>query len=173
MTVRSEIRRARTDESAAVAGLIEQAAAAYRGVIPSDCWHEPYMPLEELLREIEADVRFWVIEQGGRIVAAMGLQRVSDVALIRHAYVLPAQQGRGHGGALLEHLRELSEEPILVGTWRAAAWAVRFYRRHGFTLLDTIEADRLLRRYWSVPPRQREASVVLADERWTALHREI
>ena len=173
MTVRSEIRRARSHEGAAVAALIEEAAAAYRGVIPADCWHEPYMPLDDLLREVDDGVRFWVVEQGGRIIAAMGLQPVSDVALIRHAYVLPAQQGRGHGGALLEHLHELSEAPMLVGTWRAASWAVRFYRRHGFTLLDAIETDRLLRRYWSVPPRQREASVVLADARWTALHEEL
>lgn len=169
MTVRSEIRRARPDESIAVAALIEEAAAVYRGVIPPDCWHEPYMPVDELVREVDDGVRFWALEQSGRVVAVMGLQHVRDVALIRHAYVLPAQQGRGHGSALLAHLREVTDMPMLVGTWRAAAWAVRFYRRHGFSLLDPLDTDRLLSRYWSVPARQREASVVLADARWMAL----
>ena len=173
MTVRSEIRRARPDESIAVAALIEEAAAVYRGVIPSDCWHEPYMPVDELVREVDDGVRFWVLEQSGRVVAVMGLQRVRDVALIRHAYVLPAQQGRGHGSALLARLRELTEQPMLVGTWRAAVWAVRFYRHRGFSLLDPLDAGPLLRSYWSVPARQRKASVVLADARWTALHRGI
>lgn len=171
MTIPSQIRRARPDESGAVAALIEDAAAAYRGVIPPDCWHEPYMPLDDLVREIDDDVRFWLLEQAGRVVAAMGLQLVGDVALIRHAYVLPAQQRRGHGTALLTYLRERTERPMLVGTWRAAVWALRFYQRHGFSLLAEADAERLLRRYWTVPSRQREASVVLADARWLALHR--
>lgn len=153
---------------AALTALVNRAAEAYRGVIPADCWHEPYMPEAELRRDIAAGVRFWVIDEGGSPVAAMGLQQVRDVALIRHAYVSPERQRSGLGSVLLTHIRARSERPLLVGTWRAAEWAVAFYRRHGFRLLDATDGERLLRRYWTVAKRQREASVVLADERWSA-----
>ena len=126
------------------------------------------MSRDELRREIEDGVEFWGFEDGGRIAAVMGLQPVEDVALIRHAYTLRTHQRRGHGAALLTHLRERTDRPMLVGTWRAASWAVRFYQRHGFRLVEPAEKDRLLRRYWTVSPRQIEESVVLADGRWLA-----
>lgn len=163
---RSGIRAARMADVHAIASVINDAAAAYRGVIAPDCWHDPYMPLRELHQEIDEGVAFYVLERGDRIVAVMGLQALAEVALIRHAYVLGSHQRKGLGGALLEHIRGHSELPMLVGTWRAASWAVRFYEAHGFRALDTAQTARLLRRYWTVPPRQMEESVVLADDRW-------
>ncbi|MEJ2665955.1 MAG: GNAT family N-acetyltransferase [Deinococcales bacterium] len=163
---RGDIRPARAVDIPSIAAVVNDAAVAYRGVIPADCWHDPYMPLSELRQEIDAGVAFSVLEQDDRIVAVMGLQQVGDVALIRHAYVLASHQRQGLGGALLEHIRRHSALPMLVGTWRAASWAVRFYETHGFRCLDTAETARLLRRYWTVSPRQMEVSVVLADDRW-------
>ena len=120
------------------------------------------MPVNELLSEMQAGVRFSCVRRGARVVAVMGLQHVADVALIRHAYTLTAEQGRGVGTALLEHLRTRTDRRLLVGTWRAATWAVRFYERRGFRLVSEEEKVRLLRRYWTVPERQIEESVVLA-----------
>jgi GNAT superfamily N-acetyltransferase len=159
-----------------VLAVINDGAEAYRGVIPADCWHEPYMPAAELAREIADGVAFWGIDEGGpgsgagagRLVAVMGLQEVGDVALIRHAYVRSAAQRRGLGGALLAALRARTARPMLVGTWAAAAWAVRFYARHGFGVVPAGETADLLRRYWSVPERQIATSVVLADAAWRA-----
>lgn len=146
----------------AIASVINEAAAAYRGVIPADCWHEPYMPRQELDDEIAAGVRFaGAFDEDGTLLAVMGLQQVEDVSLIRHAYTRTAAQGRGIGAALLAHLQGRTERPVLVGTWKAATWAIRFYERHGFELVDEAEKTRLLRRYWRVPPRQIETSVVL------------
>jgi len=145
----------------AICAVINDAAIAYRGVIPADCWHEPYMPLEELQEEMEAGVEFSCARRAGRVAGVMGLQRVADVALIRHAYTLTAEQGAGIGSSLLRHLRSQTERRLLVGTWKAAAWAVRFYERRGFRLVPDEEKVRLLRRYWSVPERQIERSVVL------------
>jgi len=162
----ASIRPAAEADVPAILEIINDGAEAYRGVIAADRWHEPYMPEDALRGELAAGVRFWVVESGGRIVGAMGLQDVRDVTLIRHAYVRTDQQRHGHGGALLTHLRSLTERPMLVGTWRAATWAVRFYRRHGFRLLSRNETEQLLRRYWTVPDRQIEESVVLADARW-------
>lgn len=153
------------DEMAAV---INDGAEAYRGVIPADRWHAPYMPLDELRSEIDAGVTFWAAVDGDRVVAVMGIQPVQDVALIRHAYTRTEAQGRGYGSALLAHLRGLTERPILIGTWAAATWAIRFYERHGFRLVTPEEKVTLLRRYWTVPDRQIEESVVLADDRWFA-----
>ena len=132
-------------------------------MIPADRWHEPYMPRDELDREIAAGVVFWGCEAEGRLAGVMGLQSVQDVDLIRHAYVLPSSQRRGIGGALLGHLRQLSTRRILVGTWEAADWAVRFYRRHGFELVAPARKTLLLKTYWNVPDRQIETSVVLAN----------
>jgi GNAT superfamily N-acetyltransferase len=151
------IRPCRDDERAAILDIVNAAAQAYRGVIPADRWHEPYMPAAELDAEIAAGVAFWGCEEDGELVAIMGIQPVRDVELIRHAYVLPSHQGRGLGGALLEHLLHRGERPVLVGTWAAATWAIRFYERHGFARADT----ELLREYWSIPERQIETSVVL------------
>jgi GNAT superfamily N-acetyltransferase len=134
---------------------------AYRGVIPADRWHEPYMPAEELAREMQAGVKFFCARRNGRVIAVMGLQHVADVALIRHAYTRTAEQGSGIGSALLEHLKRQTDRRLLVGTWKAAVWAVRFYERRGFRRVSDEEKARLLRRYWNVPERQIEESVVL------------
>ncbi len=155
------IRECTDADLAAMAAVINAAAEAYRGVIPEDCWHEPYMPEPELRGEMAAGVRFRGIDEAGRLVAVMGRQPVEDVTLIRHAYVAPPHQSRGHGAALLADLSRDVDGPLLVGTWRAAAWAIGFYRRHGFHLAGDEETDRLLRRYWTVSARQRACSVVL------------
>jgi GNAT superfamily N-acetyltransferase len=159
----ARIRPCRDDERTAILAIVNAAAEAYRGVIPADRWHEPYMPREELDREIDAGVRFWGYEDGGGLVGVMGVQPVRDVVLIRHAYVAPASQGHGVGGALLEHLARSTDRPILVGTWAAAEWAVRFYRRHGFEVVSAERKTELLKDYWTIPDRQIETSVVLAN----------
>lgn len=146
-----------------ILAIINSAAAAYRGVIPADRWHEPYMPADELEREIAAGVAFWGYEAAGGLVGVMGIQAVRDVELIRHAYVAPDSQGRGVGGELLEHLRSQTTGRVLVGTWAAAEWAIRFYQRHGFELASSEQKRLLLRTYWTIPDRQVEASVVLAN----------
>jgi GNAT superfamily N-acetyltransferase len=157
------IRLCRADERDAIYAIVNAAAERYRGVIPADRWHEPYMPREELDGEIAAGVEFWGCEDGdGRLVGVMGVQPVKDVVLIRHAYVLPATQGRGIGGKLLEHLTANMSGRILIGTWAAAEWAVGFYRKHGFVQVTPELKDRLLRTYWNIPERQIDTSVVLA-----------
>lgn len=150
----------------AVLEIVNDAAQIYRGAIPEDCWHEPYMPAGELRKEIEDGVEFWVAEKDGRPIGAMGIQDRGEVALVRHAYVAPGAQRSGAGSALLRHIEGLAQKPILIGTWAASAWAIAFYRKHGYTLLPGKEKEILLRRYWSIPQRQVETSVVLADRRW-------
>jgi GNAT superfamily N-acetyltransferase len=164
------IRRCSDDERDAILNLVNLAAEAYRGVIPPDRWHEPYMPRRALDAEIAAGVAFWGYEAGSELVGLMGTQPVRDVELIRHAYVLPGRQRQGVGGALLEHLMGLSTRPMLVGTWAAAEWAIRFYSRHGFGLVGPEQTATLLRRYWTIPDRQIETSVVLAKPpQWAAI----
>ncbi|MCT2398126.1 GNAT family N-acetyltransferase [Novosphingobium mangrovi (ex Huang et al. 2023)] len=155
------IRPACAEDRAAVLAIINAAAEAYRGVIPADRWHEPYMPAEELDAEIAAGVVFSCYETGQGIAGVMGVQRRYNADLIRHAYVLPERQGHGLGTALIAHLCRDRERPILVGTWRAAEWAIRFYERHGFTQVAGEDAAPLLRTYWTVPERQIATSVVL------------
>jgi GNAT superfamily N-acetyltransferase len=155
------IRPCRDDERAAILTIVNAAAEAYRGVIPADRWHEPYMPEHELDEEIAAGVLFWGYEADGELVGVMGIQQVRDVTLIRHAYVAPEGQGRGVGSALLEHLAGSAEQPMLVGTWAAAEWAIGFYERHGFELVSPERKAELLRSYWTIPERQIETSVVL------------
>ncbi len=162
------IRRCADADVPAMFAIINDAAQAYRGVIPADRWHEPYMPEEELRAEIAAGVVFWGFEQDGRLVGVMGLQDVQDVALIRHAYVATAARRGGIGGRLLRHLMDETGRPVLIGTWAAASWAVRFYEQHGFTVTTPDEKARLLRTYWAIPDRQIETSVVLVDARWRA-----
>jgi len=162
------IRKSRAADSAAILEVINDAAQAYRGVIPADRWHEPYMPKDELAREIAAGIVFWVAEEDGRLLGVMGIQDKGDVALVRHAYVAPGVQRRGVGTSLLRHVQGLSDKPFLIGTWAAASWAIDFYRRNGFTVVSPSRKDSLLRKYWSVPARQIETSVVLADGRWIA-----
>jgi N-acetylglutamate synthase-like GNAT family acetyltransferase len=160
------IRQSSDEDFDAILAIINDAAGAYRGVIPEDRWHEPYMPADALVKEIADGVVFWVAEQDGRVSAAMGMQDKGDVALVRHAYVSPAAQRGGLGTALLHHVAELTDKPILIGTWAAASWAIEFYKRNGFTVVPNAEKDRLLQTYWSIPARQVETSVVLADGRW-------
>ena len=159
----TSIRPCHDDDRAAILAIVNAAAEAYRGVIPADRWHEPYMPWDEFASEIAAGVAFWGYEEDGRLAGVMGFQSVRDVDLIRHAYVLPSSQRRGIGGALLGHLRQLSTRRILVGTWEAADWAIRFYQRHGFELVAPARKAVLLKAYWNVPDRQIEVSVVLAS----------
>lgn len=155
------IRPCRPGEHRTIAAIVNAAAEAYRRTIPADRWHDPYMPLEELEQEIAAGVAFWGYEEAGVLLGVMGLQPVEDVDLIRHAYVLPGSQRGGVGSALLRHLRGLSRRRMLVGTWAAAEWAIGFYERHGFRLVSQEAKSALLRRYWSIPERQIETSVVL------------
>lgn len=157
------IRPCHEHERDQILGIINAAAEAYRGVIPADCWHEPYMPADELERQLAAGVRFRVCEADGRLVGVMGIQQVRDVELIRHAYVHPLAQRQGIGGALLERLQRDSGAQLLVGTWAAADWAIRFYQRNGFELVTPPQAAALLNEYWSIPERQVETSVVLAN----------
>jgi GNAT superfamily N-acetyltransferase len=157
------IRPCRDDEREEILAIVNAGAEAYRGVIPADRWHEPYMPAEELDRELAAGVEFWGYTGGDGLLGVMGIQPLPEVDLIRHAYVAPAAQRRGIGGALLEHLKSATSQQILVGTWAAAEWAIRFYERHGFRLVNTEQKTRLLKQHWTIPDRQIETSVVLAS----------
>ena len=148
-----------------ILAVINAAAEAYRGIIPPDRWKEPYMPAEELAAEIAAGIAFSGFDDDG-LQGVMGIQPVQDVILIRHAYVRPERQGQGIGTALLDALCRDAEAPILIGTWAAATWAIRFYEARGFALVGEEEKADLLRRYWTVPERQIETSVVLGDARW-------
>ena len=146
--------------------IVNEAAQAYRGVIPADRWREPYMPPDELEKEIADGVIFWVAEEHGRLLGVMGIQDKREVALVRHAYVTPTLQRKGVGTRLLRHVEGLTGKPVLIGTWADASWAIEFYRRSGFTVVPNRHKNALLRRYWSIPARQIETSVVLADARW-------
>ena len=161
------IRHCKSNEFNRILAIINEAAQVYKGIIPDDRWKDPYMPAEELADEIAAGVIFlgYEIPQVG-LVGVMGVQFIEDVALIRHAYVVPERQRSGIGSALLIRQCESSDRPVLVGTWADAKWAIAFYQRHGFRLVPTPEKSTLLRRYWSISNRQIETSVVLADARW-------
>jgi N-acetylglutamate synthase-like GNAT family acetyltransferase len=160
------IRRSEAADVAAMLGIINDAARAYRGIIPADRWHEPYMSARELESEIAAGVVFWLAEQDGRIAGVMGIQDRGDVALVRHAYVATTTQRSGVGTRLLRHVEGLTDQPILIGTWADASWAIDFYRRNGYAVVSSEAKDRLLGTYWSIPARQIETSVVLANARW-------
>jgi GNAT superfamily N-acetyltransferase len=142
--------------------IVNDGALAYKGVIPADCWADPYMSRDELHDEMSDGVLFWGFEQNGALAGVMGLQYVQDVTLIRHAYVRRGSQKQGVGGHLLSHLRERSRGPLLIGTWADAVWAIRFYEKHGFQVVPPEQKELLLRRYWKIPKRQMETSVVLA-----------
>jgi GNAT superfamily N-acetyltransferase len=160
------IRRATDADRHGLLAIINAAAQAYRDVIPADRWHDPYMPEHELLSEIASGVVFWVAEDDGRLLGLMGIQDKGAVTLVRHAYVAPTAQRRGIGATLLRHVEALAGTPVLIGTWADASWAIEFYRRNGYTLVPQADKERLLRTYWSIPERQIETSVVLADRRW-------
>ena len=163
------IRKSVKADFAAMLAIINDAARAYHGVIPADRWHEPYMPSDELKTESAEGVVFWVAEEDGRLLGVMGIQDKGDVALVRHAYVAPTTQRNGVGTKLLHHVEGLVDKPILIGTWAAASWAIEFYRRNGFTIVPTDHKDHLLRKYWSIPARQIETSIVLANQRFADL----
>jgi N-acetylglutamate synthase-like GNAT family acetyltransferase len=143
--------------------IINDAAQAYKGVIPKDLWKEPYMSKDELRREIDEGVVFWGYEEGGRLLGVMGIQHVQDVDLIRHAYVRRAKHNQGIGDRLLSRLRRQAVRQILIGTWADVRWAIHFYEKHGFHLVPPEEKDRLLKKYWSISERQIETSVVLVE----------
>jgi GNAT superfamily N-acetyltransferase len=149
-----------------VLSVINDAALAYQGVIPADRWHQPYMSAEELRREINRGVQFWGYWEQEELAGVMGIQDVKDVTLIRHAYVRTKERNKGIGTELLHFLLRRTSRPVLVGTWRAAVWAVKFYQKNGFTLVTEEEKDRLLKTYWTIPERQIETSVVLAAPKW-------
>ena len=160
------IRKSVANDFEAILAIINDAAQAYRGVIPSDRWHEPYMSADELAKEIDSGVIFWMAEDNGQLLGVMGIQDKEDVALVRHAYTATTLQRKGIGTKLLRRVEALADKPILIGTWADASWAIEFYRRNGFTVVSDGDKNRLLRAYWSVPARQVETSVVLADRRW-------
>lgn len=157
------IRPCTDNDFEAILAIINDAAQAYKGYIPADRWHDPYMLRQYLKHELDAGVVFWGYEDGGKLLGVMGIQDVQDVTLIRHAYVRTSSRGKGIGGKLLVHLKTLATRPTLVGTWAAATWAIRFYEKHGFRLVTWEEKERLLRKYWNIPERQTETSVVLSD----------
>jgi N-acetylglutamate synthase-like GNAT family acetyltransferase len=149
-------------------GIINDAAQAYKGVIPEDRWHEPYMSRMQLRHEMEDGVRFWGIEEDQILVGIMGIQDKGEVCLIRHAYIKTSRRKEGMGTRLLRHLESMTEKPILIGTWADATWAIRFYQKNGYRLLSEAEKNDLLRKYWNIPGRQVQTSVVLADRKWRA-----
>jgi len=156
------IREISSSDFDALYRVVNDAAQAYRGVIPDDRWKEPYMPKEELKKEIDAGIEFYGWIENCDVIGVMGIQRVKDVTLIRHAYVLTEHQRKGIGGRLLKHLIDLTESPeILIGIWKDADWAIHFYEKHGFELVSQKEKKKLLRKYWDIPDRQIETSVVL------------
>ena len=165
------IRKCTDDDLGAVYRIINDAAQAYRGVIPDDRWHEPYMPMQELQQQRRERVDFWGYESDGELIGVMGFQDKGEVNLIRHAYVASKLHNQGVGTTLLRHLEQMTSKPILIGTWADAGWAIRFYEKNGYRLLLRADADRLLRKYWSIPDRQVAASVVLANTAWDATSR--
>ena len=158
------LRRCNDDDFKSVYTIINDAARAYCGVIPADCWKEPYMPRDELRREIDAGVVFWGFEQGQQLLGVMGLQEVGEATLIRHAYTRTQYQRQGIAAQLLRSLCDRARKPVLIGTWQSASWAIAFYQKHGFQLVSHEHKDALLKTYWNVPARQIETSVVLSNQ---------
>jgi N-acetylglutamate synthase-like GNAT family acetyltransferase len=163
------IRKGTAQDFDEILDIINDAAIAYKGIIPADRWHDPYMQKEELQAQIDDGVTFSCCVDGNRIVGVMGIQDKRDVDLIRHAYVRTEQRNNGIGSRLLLKLINGSKKPILIGTWRAANWAIRFYEKHGFSLVSEEDKNRLLKKYWAIPDRQVETSVVLVDKKYLAL----
>ncbi len=146
--------------------IINDSSVAYKGIIPEDRWKEPYMPEEELKIQISEGVEFWKFEENNEVLGVMGIQFKQDVTLIRHAYTRTIARQKGIGGKLLKHLTSITQTPVLIGTWADASWAIRFYKKNGFRQVNENEKNKLLKTYWSIPERQVETSVVLADEKW-------
>ncbi len=160
------IRKLTNSDFHAILTVVNDAALAYKGKLPADRWKEPYMPPEELKEEIQSGVQFYGNIKNGVLVAVMGIQLANDVTLIRHAYTMTSQQRKGLGEQLLNYLIPLAATPqILVGTWKTAPWATKFYKKHEFALISREETNKLLRKYWRIPERQVETSVVLEYKR--------
>ena len=166
------IRRCKESDFNTIFEIINDGAQAYKGIIPEDRWNEPYMSFEELRKEIEDGVVFWGLEHDGELLGVMGIQDKGDLTLIRHAYVWARDQKLGIGTNLLQHLESMTEKPILIGTWAASSWAISFYEKNGYTLVSEEEKNRVLRKYWSIPERQVETSVVLANPTWYKTQRD-
>jgi N-acetylglutamate synthase-like GNAT family acetyltransferase len=160
------IRKANDEDFEEIFNIINDAAIAYKGVIPPDRWHEPYMTKEELRAQIEDGVRFSCYIDNNEIIGVMGIQNKADVELIRHAYVRTKQRKKGVGSLLLQEMIKDAKKPVLIGTWKAADWAIRFYEKHGFRPVEEEEKNRLLKKYWAIPDRQVETSVVLVDGKY-------
>jgi GNAT superfamily N-acetyltransferase len=160
------IRRCLARDFDVIWDIINDGSQAYKGIIPADRWTDPYMSREKLQHEIDDGVMFWGYEDDEVLAGVMGIQQVHDVTLIRHAYVRTGKQGQRIGAKLLSHLATLTDRPVLIGTWADAVWAIRFYERNGFQVVHARDKNRLLKKYWSIPDRQIETSVVLADEEW-------
>ncbi len=160
------IRKCADSDFITIFEIVNDAAQAYKGIIPKDRWHDPYMSSEELRGEIEDGIVFWGMEQDGHLHGVMGIQDKGDVTLIRHAYVRTKSQRLGIGSKLLRNLERITEGPILIGTWATASWAISFYQRHGYILVSEAEKNHLLKKYWSIPDRQVETSIVLANSAW-------
>ena len=163
------IRKCIDSDFLSIYSIINDAAIAYKGTIPPDRWHDPYMTQDQLRTEINKGVVFWGWEEKDGLAGVMGIQDVKDVTLIRHAYVKTILRDKGIGTKLLNHLMGQTSRPVLIGTWKAALWAIKFYRKNGFKLVTEEEKNLLLAQYWSIPPRQIETSVVLADANWMAM----
>ena len=163
------IRRCDERDFAMIGTIVNDGAQAYKGIIPADRWTAPYMPLMKLRHEIDAGVEFWGCKEAGALVGVMGIQQVQDVTLIRHAYVRTGRQKQGIGSRLLSHLLALATTPVLIGAWADAFCAIHFYERNGFRLVSLEEKNRLLIKYWTVPERQIDTSVVLADAKWRTI----
>jgi N-acetylglutamate synthase-like GNAT family acetyltransferase len=160
------IRKCTSGDFKVIYNIINDAARAYEGVIPADRWKYPYMPEDELKHEIDDGVIFWGYEEEGGLIGVMGIQELKDVTLIRHAYVKTSRRNQGIGSLLLQSLLDKTVKPVLIGTWADAHWALRFYEKHGFRLVSNDEKNTLLKRYWKIPERQVETSVVLVDVRY-------
>ncbi len=160
------IRRCLDNEFDTIYEIINDGAKAYKGVIPDDQWHEPYMSKSVLQQQIKEGVDFWGFDKNGTLCGVMGIQQLGDVTLIRHAYVCTSEQRRGIGGQLLELLREQSDKPFLIGMWMEATWAIEFYKKHGFQRIPKDRISGLLEKYWTISKRQVETSTVLADDKW-------
>ena len=158
------IREGTDEDFEEIFNIINDAAIAYKGVIPPDRWHEPYMTKDDLQGQLADGVRFFCYVDNNQVIGVMGIQNKMEVVLIRHAYVRTNQRNKGIGTMLLQELIRDEKKPILIGTWKAANWAIRFYEKNGFRLVDEVEKNRLLKRYWAIPDRQIETSVVLVDE---------
>ena len=165
-SVKTTIRPCGASDLPRLFAIINDAAQAYKGIIPADRWHEPYMPMRELEEQLAQGIAFSGYESGGELLGVMGIQDRGDVTLIRHAYVKTSARRGGVGAQLLEHLETLTVKPVLIGTWADASWAIRFYEKNGYRVLSRPETERLLRKYWTIPERQIVTSVVLANSKW-------